>query len=61
VKNKIYANAPQTIRELKHNIRNIIRKIESQLSKNVMRDFLKTVDICKILGNHLSDIMHTEF
>jgi len=34
------------IQELKH-IRSVIRKIEPQLRENVMRDFLKRIDICK--------------
>jgi len=47
VKDKIYANALQTIQELKH-IKNVICEIEPQLCENVMRDFLKRVDIYKI-------------
>jgi len=45
MKDEVYANAPQTIQKFKHN-RSIIREIEQQLYKNVMRAFLKRVNIC---------------
>ena len=41
VKDKIYADAPQSIQELKEKIRAFIDKIEPQMCGNVMKNFIK--------------------
>lgn len=58
VKEKVYANGPQTIQALKENIRAVIRQIEPQLCENVMQNFLKRMAICRrSRGGHLPDIV----
>ena len=41
VKYKVYADAPQSIQELKEKIRAVIDKIEHQMCENVMGNFIK--------------------
>ncbi len=58
VKGKVYANNPQTIQELKDNIRGVIREIEPHLCENVIENFDKRMAACKkSRGGHLADIV----
>ena len=41
VKDKVYANAPQSIDELKEKIRTVIDEIEPQMCENLMENFIK--------------------
>ena len=41
MKDKVYADASQSIQELKEKIRAIIDKIELQICENVMENFMK--------------------
>jgi hypothetical protein len=58
VKSRVYANKPQTIPELKAEIRCVIGEIEPQLCENVMESFVKRARVCQqSCGGHLSDIV----
>jgi hypothetical protein len=58
VKGKVYANNPQTIQELKDNIRGVICEIEPHLCENVIENFDKRMAACKkSRGGHLADIV----
>lgn len=58
VKGKVYADDPQTIDQLKDNIRRVIGDIEPQLCDNVMENFTKRMVACqKSRGGHLPDIV----
>jgi hypothetical protein len=61
VKSRVYANKPQTIPELKAEIRHAIGEIGPQLCANVMDSFIKRTRVCQqSLGGRLSDIVfHT--
>ena len=41
VKDKVYADAPQSTQELKEKIRAVIDEIEPQMCENVMENFIK--------------------
>ena len=41
MKNKVYADAPQSIQELKEKIRAVIDEIETQICENVMENCMK--------------------
>ena len=41
VRDKVYADAPQSIQELNERIRVVIDEIEPQMCKNVMENFIK--------------------
>ena len=41
VKDKFYADAPQSIQELKEKVRTVIDEIEPQMCENVMENFIK--------------------
>ena len=43
MKDKVYADAPQLIHELKEKIRAIIDEIELQICENVMENFMKMI------------------
>ena len=47
VKDKVYADAPQSIQELEEKIRAIIDEIEPQMCENVMEIFIKRAWFCK--------------
>ncbi|EFN79275.1 hypothetical protein EAI_06104, partial [Harpegnathos saltator] len=47
LKGKVYANDPQTIPELKEEIRRTINEISPQLCQNVIEDFVKRMNLCK--------------
>ena len=58
VKDKVYANAPQSIQELKENIRAVIDEIEPQMCENVMENFIKRAWSCKhSRDGHMNDIV----
>jgi hypothetical protein len=61
VKSHVYANKPQTIPEIKAEIRHVIGEIEPQLCANVMESFVKRARMCQqCLGGNLLDIVfHT--
>ena len=42
VKDKFYVDAPQSIQELKKNIRVVIDEIEPQMCENIMEIFIKS-------------------
>ena len=55
VKDKVYADAPQSIQELKEKIRAVIDGIELQMCENVMEDFCKKAWPCKrSRGGHIN-------
>ena len=55
---KVYADAPQSIQELKGKIRSVIDEIELQMCENVMENFIKRAWSCKRShGGHMSDIV----
>ena len=47
VKDKVYADASQSIQEFKENIRNVIDEIEPQMCANVMKNFIRKAMFCK--------------
>jgi hypothetical protein len=58
VKSRVYANKPQTIPELKAEIRRVIGEIETQLWGNVIKNFVKRARVCQqSRGGHLLDIV----
>jgi hypothetical protein len=58
VKSRVYANKPQTIPELKVEIRRAIGETEQQLCGNVIENFVKRVRVCQQShGGRLSDIV----
>ena len=58
VKDKVYADAPQSIQELKEKIRAVIDKIEHQMYENVMENFMKRAWSCKLSHRgHMNDII----
>ena len=59
LKGKVYANDPQTILELKEEIRRTIDEISPQLCQNVIENFIKRVNVCQQgRGGHPSDIIY---
>ncbi len=58
VKDKVYANAPQSIQDLKDGIREVIEDIQPQMCELVMENFMKRIWCCKrSRGGHLADIV----
>ena len=58
VKSRVYVNKPQTIPELKAEIRRVIVETEPQLCRNFIEDFVKRGKVCqRSRGGHLSDIV----
>ena len=57
MKDKVYADASQSIQELKEKIRAVIHEIEPQMCENVMENFIKRAWSCKRnRGGHMNDI-----
>ena len=57
MKDKIYADAPQSIQELKEKICAVIDKIEPQMFENLMENFIKSAWSCKrSRAGHMNDI-----
>ena len=58
MKDKVYADAPQSIQELKEKIRAVVDEIEPQMCENVMENFMKRRWPCKRnRGGHINDIV----
>ena len=58
VKDKVYADAHDSIQELKEKIRAVIDEIETQMCENVMENFIKRASSCKrSRGGHMNDIV----
>jgi hypothetical protein len=58
VKSLVYGNKPQTIPELKAEIRRVIGEIEPQLCGNVVENFVERARVCQqSRGGSLSDIV----
>ena len=58
VKDKVYADDPQLIQELKEKISAVIDEIEPQMCENVMGNFMKRAWSCKrSRGGHFNDIV----
>jgi hypothetical protein len=56
VKSRVYANKPETIPELKVEIRHVIGETEPQLCGNVIESFVKSAGVCQqSRGGHLLD------
>ena len=47
VKNKVYADVPRSIKEIKEKIRVVIDEIEPQMCENLMKNFMKRAWSCK--------------
>ena len=57
MKDKVYADAPQSTQELKERICAVIDEIEPQMCKNVMENFIKRAWSCKrSREGHMNDI-----
>lgn len=61
LKSKVYVNHPQTIPDLKEEIRRCIEEIGPELCRNVIQNFVKRADTCRqSRGGHLEGILfHT--
>ena len=58
MKDKVYADAPQSIQELKEKIRAAIDEIEPRMCANLMGNFIKRAWSCKrSRGGHMDDIV----
>jgi hypothetical protein len=58
VKSRVYANKPQTIPELKAEIRRVIGEIGPRLCGIFIENFVKRARVCQqSRGGHLSDIV----
>ena len=58
MKYKVYADAPQSIQELKEKIRAVIDEIEPQMCENVKENFMKRAWSCKrSRGGHMNIIV----
>jgi hypothetical protein len=58
VKSHVYANKPQTIPELKAEVRRVIGETESQLCGNVIENFVERARVCQqSRGGRLLDIV----
>ena len=58
MKDKVYADAPRLIQELKEKIRAVIDEIETRMCENVMENFMKRAWSCKRShGGHINYIV----
>ena len=58
MKDKVYADTPQSIQKLKEKIRAIIDEIEPQMCENLMENFMKKAWSCKrSRRGHINDIV----
>ena len=58
VKDKCYANHPETIKALKHEIEVAIHGIEAQTIENVLRNWVDVMGYCKANhGSHSNDVL----
>lgn len=57
-KGRVYANNPQTLEQLKANIREVMAEIEPEMCEKVIENYLKRIESCKkSRGGHLNDIV----
>ena len=55
-----YANQPETIESLKHEIEVAIHGIEAQTIENVLKNWVNQMGYCKASrGSHLNDVFHS--
>ena len=60
VKDRCYANHPETIQALKHEVEIDIHVIEAQTIKNVLKNWVNRMGYCKASrGSHLNDVFHS--
>ena len=60
VKDKCYANYPETIEALKYEIEIAIHGIEAQTIENVLKNWVDRMEYCKpSRGSHLIDVFHS--
>ena len=58
VEDKCYANHPETIEALKHEIEVVINGIEAQIIENVLKNWVDRKGYCKASrGSHLNDVV----
>ena len=58
VKDKVYADAAQSIQELEEKIRDVIDEIEPQMCENVMENYIKKAwSFKRSRGGHMNDIV----
>ena len=58
VKDKCYANHPETIEALKHEIEVAIHGIEAQTIENVLKNWVDRIRYCKASrGSYLNDVV----
>ena len=58
LKDRVYANRPHTINDLKANITHEISQIPRQMRDNVMRNFRKRLQVClERNGGHLEHVL----
>ena len=62
VKDKCYANHPETIEALKHEIEVAIHGIEAQTIENVLKNWVDRMGYCKVSrSSHLNDVVFHSF
>lgn len=58
LKSKVYTKKPETINDLKDNIRKAVHEITPETCRNVIKNFDSRVDACRqSRGGHLNDIL----
>lgn len=58
LKSRVYANNPQTLQQLKDNIRRAIAEISPDMCRKVIENFQKRIQWCKkARGGHMADII----
>ena len=58
IKDKGYANHPETIEALKHEIEVAIHRIEAQTIENVLKNWVDRMGYCKAShGSNLNDVV----
>lgn len=57
-KDRVYANSPQTLDDLKGNIREVMAEKLPEMWRKVIENYLKRIKFCKkSRGGHLNDIL----
>lgn len=58
VKDRVNTDRPQTLDQLKNNIRQVIGEIQPSMCRKVVENYIKRVKVCKrALGGHLNDVV----
>ena len=58
MKDKVYADAPQSTQELNEKVRTVIDEIELPMCENIMENFMKRAWSCtRTRGGHINDIV----